>query len=262
MASFEKVQCINCDVPSEGNFCSVCGQRKNVMQLKWTTLADELNQRFIGLDNKFARTVRDLTVRPEAVVDAFIKGNRVRYVGPVGYYFVLITLYVLLLSILSIDVLEFYRPMNEAMMPGGHPEEASQAPVQKFMLTDMKLMSFLMMPFFILAVYLIFRNKKYNIIETSVNVFYIFAHPTLLYIAGLLLYRFAGINLVLSMVPVGILYLGYVCARFYAGNKVWLFVKGVLTYLLGMIFFGIFFALVGIVLAKVNPDLAKSLIGR
>jgi hypothetical protein len=49
----------------------------------------------------FPRILQDLT--PGAVALSYIKGNRVRYVGPVGYFFLVLTMFLLVMELLNVD---------------------------------------------------------------------------------------------------------------------------------------------------------------
>lgn len=249
---------MNCGSPSLNNFCGSCGQKTAVKQLKWGTLFDELNQRLLGLDNKFAKTIRDLTLRPEQVISAFINGNRVKYIGPVGYYFVLITVYVLIVSIFDIDMVKFTQGTKELIAPGADVKQGEG--FQRLIMGHMKVLSFIIMPFFIIANYLLFLRKGYNIIETAVVVFYSHAHSLIFTIVAVLLYKLSGMNTNYYMLAVSLLYLGFVYSRFYKGNKVWSFIKGLLTYVVGLLLVMILAIIITVIMALIDPELVKSLL--
>lgn len=260
MENINDTRCVNCHAEVNGAYCNHCGQKYEVSRLQWGTLFDEFNQRLLGLDNKLIRTVRDLTIRPGVVCKTFIQGNRVKYIGPVGYFFILITLLVLIVSLFKIDLVEFMRPTKELMQPSGSPEGQGDN-LQRILMSDMKTLMFVAIPFFVLGTYILFSNKGYNLIETAVVVFYTHGHPVLLTLINLLLFKFTSTAQPSWIQPLSMLYFGYACANFYKGSKIWNFVKGLLSYILGVLFFMLFLTAVVISLAKLNPELFQSLIG-
>ncbi len=251
-------RCVNCGSTSEQNYCSNCGQKLAIKKLTWSSFLGELNQRVLGMDNKFARTVADLTIRPEKVVNAFIQGNRTRYIGPIGYFFILITLYVLLISMLDIDMVEFSNSINKSLL-GDQAGNVKGQGFRRMVMNQMKALSFVMMPFFILATYLLFLRKGYNFIETSVLVFYAFAHTFLLIIISLFAFKYSSWDMMQFNMVFTILFMSYAYARFYKGNKIWIFIKGTMSYILGMLFLMIAVMAVTYILSLLFPDLIKEL---
>ncbi|ELR69248.1 hypothetical protein C900_05319 [Fulvivirga imtechensis AK7] len=259
MVKISEVTCVNCGMQSGSNFCGNCGQKTAVKQLKWGTLFGELNQRVLGMDNKFVKTIRDLTIRPEQVISSFIGGNRVKYIGPIGYYFILITVYVLIVSIFKIDMIRFTQGTKELMTPLGADMEEGVG-LQRFIMGHMKVLSFMIMPFFVAANYLLFLKKGYNIIETAVVAFYVHAHSLNYTILAVLFFQLTDINTNYSMLVVTLLYMGFAYSRFYTGNRLWSFVKGILTYFIGLLLVMILVMIITVIVAFINPELVKSII--
>ncbi|UII30270.1 DUF3667 domain-containing protein [Fulvivirga ulvae] len=253
--------CINCSAEVNATYCCHCGQKVDVNRLKWKVLLSELNQRVLGLDNRFARTIKDLTVRPGKVVRSFIDGNRVKYINPVGYLFILSTVYVLFISILNIDMVEFTKDIG-GMFQNEKSQEIEAEGFQRMLMGNMKIMSFTLIPFFAMAAYVVFRKKGYNLLETSVLVFYTHAHPLVLSFIALFVYKFSGVSGNNYIFPVTILYFAFACSGFYQGNKVLNFTKGLLSYLLGFLFFGFVIFIFVILLAAIDMESFESLFPR
>src|SRR5688572_4844803 len=100
------MQCINCSTESDGKYCPTCGQRMTVKRISFREGFYDFGARIYGFDSQFPRTLRDLTIRPGVAAKRFIEGNRAMYYGPVGYYFLMITVMFLVASILGIDFTE------------------------------------------------------------------------------------------------------------------------------------------------------------
>ncbi|HNP18357.1 MAG TPA: DUF3667 domain-containing protein [Fulvivirga sp.] len=251
-----ETSCPNCEQEIIGAFCHHCGQKKNVYRLTWRGLFDDLQKRLFGFDNNFFRTIKDLTIRPEKVIQSNIDGIRVRYIGPVGYYFLLVTIFVLIISMLNIDMMQYTKDINSAFSSGTSEKQAAmQSTFQGTIFENFRTVGFLMAPFFIIGVWIMFRNKKYNLLENAVLVFYAQGHPMLLSFLGLFLYKFAGMTHAIAFIsPIGILYFSWVCARFFKGNGIWNFIKGLLAYILGMLTLMLIVITITAVIAALFPE--------
>ncbi|MBL6449520.1 DUF3667 domain-containing protein [Fulvivirga sp. 29W222] len=253
--------CINCSAKVEAVYCSQCGQKVEVNKLKWNTILSEVNQRVLGLDNKFAKTVRDLTIRPGHVVQLFIDGNRVKYIGPVGYLFILSTIYVLCVSILNVDMVEFTRNTSD-IFTGQNAQGTKAEGLHRMLMDNLKIVSFALIPFFTLSTYILFRKKGYNLLETSVLIFYTHAHPLLLSFMALFAFKFWGVSGNSYVFPISIFFYAFGCASFYSGNKVMNFVKGLLGFTFGFILFAFLIAAFVILMLVVDNELARSILGQ
>ena len=65
--------------------------------------------RIYGFDGMFPPTLRDITIRPCVASRKYIEGNRVAYYGPVGYFFLMVTLIYIVASLFNIDLVEFMK---------------------------------------------------------------------------------------------------------------------------------------------------------
>jgi hypothetical protein len=122
----ENNTCINCNNELAGNYCSSCGQKKGVDRITFKTLFQEYIGRFLGLDTKFIRTTKDLTINPGIVSRTFIEGNRVRYISPISYFFIFTTLSLLSYSIVGVDINEFFLNTSEGFQTISNDSETRQ----------------------------------------------------------------------------------------------------------------------------------------
>jgi len=253
--------CPYCETETIGEYCHVCGQKQGVNRLKWRHLFEDLQKRLFGFDNNFFRTLKDLTIRPGKVIDSTIEGIRIRYIGPVGYFFLMVTIFVLLMSILDVDMFDLSKGIKSTVNSGNTAEqEKLQRAVGQSIFGNFRVASFLMMPFYILGVHLIFKNKKYNFLETSVLMFYAQGHSMIFSIFAMFAYwAFSYSNAMLLVSPFSFAYMAFVCANFYQGNVIWNFIKGLLGILLGIILLMIIAMIGGIIYVIINPEVAKQL---
>jgi len=256
--------CINCGTEVTGSFCGSCGQRSNVKRITFKEGWFDFWSRIYGFDGMFPRTLRDLTLRPGTVAQKFIDGNRVLYYGPVGYYFLMITLFLLLLSFLNLDFVDFMRGMQEAMAL--ESKSALQTKFQRFYADNLKMFGFLIIPFQVFAVQKIFfRKSGKTFLELTILPFYTLGHLYWLIILSAIYYKISGSLMHILLQPiVSIVYYGYAFATFMTyQSPIKAFLKGVFSYITGLILFTIalmlgFIAYV-IYLAVVDPNTLQML---
>jgi len=190
-------RCINCDSGLNGNFCISCGQRTNVKKLSLKEGWNDFWARIYGFDGMFPRTLRDLTIRPGTASRRFINGNRVAYYGPVGYFFLMITLLYLVASMLDINLVDFLKNSGSSGLqnppkPGSGQEKLMQSTFQ-LVSDNLKLISFIVIPIqAFCSRFLFFRQSNLNFTEHTVLPFYALGHLYWLSIASLFMYSLTG----------------------------------------------------------------------
>jgi hypothetical protein len=219
-----------------------------VNRLTWKSIFSELQKRLFGFDNNFIRTVTDLTIHPKRVITASIEGVRVKYLGPIGYYFLLVTIYLLTVSAFNIDLSQLSSQFNESLNPEMSQEQRDiSIKVNNFISENFRIISFLMIPFYVAGLKIMFRKKGYNFLETSVITFYGQAHPIWFSIIFLLVNKYTGSSVsIFLMSIVSYLYTILVATFFYQGNKVWNFIKATIGMILGFTILIVFSGLVGL----------------
>ncbi len=255
--------CQNCGTPIRGKFCTECGQRTTVKRLTWRDGWNDFWSRVYGFDGMFPRTLKDLTLRPGHAAREYINGVRVRYYGPVGYLFLMVTLFLLVASMLDISMGEFFGSQQAGM---AMQQTEGQAKLNQ-MIGDtigenMRLFSFCIIPFITLMAMVFFRKSKLNFLEHSVMPLYLSGHVYWLSIITLLVYKITGqlyqLNLLGMVVSVLLFGFGYMQLMNYQG-KVKAFIKGIFVYLTSYVIFLIFFGILTVVLILSNPEFRELL---
>ncbi|MFM9838943.1 MAG: DUF3667 domain-containing protein [Cyclobacteriaceae bacterium] len=253
-------KCVNCEQSFENKFCSNCGQRTGVKRITFREGWNDFWARVYGFDGMFPNTLRDLTIRPGKASQLFINGNRTRYYGPVGYFFLMITLLYLVGSLLDVSIIEFMRSnskaTNFAPAKAGSGQEKFGETIIQFISDNLKLISFLYIPVQAFASrYLFFRKSKLNYFEHTVLPFYIQGHIYWLSILSVILFSLFGtfINAGLSIL-ISLAYFGYAYADLFSyQSKVKAFLKGIGVYITAQLLLMILFVIVLLVLFKTNP---------
>lgn len=187
----ESQRCVNCAQPVSTPFCPNCGQQHPPKKLRFYSLLSDFQARIYGFDNMFLRTVKDLTKKPGKVAKDFINGNRVKYFGPVGYFFFLLSVYLLMASLLSVDLFEFTEASSAFRDPNVRADHF-QHDMVVWMNDNMRLLSLVVLLSMVFFTWIFFRRSGYNFVETTVLIFFVQGHVIWLSIFSLIIYKFFG----------------------------------------------------------------------
>lgn len=252
--------CINCRQEVTGKFCPNCGQRTNVKRITFREGWNDFWSRVYGFDGMFPRTIRDLTLRPGVVARQYINGNRVLYYGPVGYFFLMLTLYILVISFLQIDMNEMAKAVNPyAEIKEGSGQEQFNRGLMGWIKDNQRIVSFIFVPFYVFGAALFLRKSKFNLLEHSILVFYTQGHFQWISITFLFLFKFTGHYFNIFMFAVtSAIYYAWACTQLYQAYRPgWAFVRGVLVQLFFWLSLFLFTAVVMIIAFMLNPDLME-----
>lgn len=258
--------CINCSTATIEKFCPNCGQRQEVKKLSIKEGWSDFWARIYGFDGMFPRTLRDLTLHPGEASRRYIEGNRIAYYGPVGYFFLMITLLYVVASLLDVDLKEFLKHGSDTGFQQKPKPGSGQDQYMQYMFTlvsdNLKLISFAIIPVqAFCSRYLFFRKSNLNFVENTVLPFYVLGHVYWISIMSLLFYYLTG-----SFFPywlqmgISILFFGYAYADLFRyQSRIKAFFKGLAIYLTTQVLFGIIVAIVVIFMILLNPDVLEML---
>ncbi len=167
------MQCKNCqhNQVDTFEFCPSCGAKVIRNRLTLKNLGEDIAQRVFDVDNTFITTFRQLFSRPDQVVDNYIQGIRKRYMNPIGYFGIAITLSGILLLLMR----RFFRDRLDFDIygQGANPEVMNK--VMNIMFDMNTLIFIIYVPIFAISGWLTFNRKSYNLTEYSVFYMYILA---------------------------------------------------------------------------------------
>lgn len=260
--------CINCGSEQHGTFCSNCSQRLVVKRITFKEGWFDFWARIYGFDGQFPRTFRDLSLRAGFAAREFIRGNRARYYGPVGYFFLMITIYLLWLSIIDLQLVDFVKKVNQEMgTNSGNVKTEFMDSIQQFSAENIKLLAFLYVPLMaFVSQRIMFRKQGLNFMEHSILPMFVLGHWYWPMIAVATVFKYTG-----YLVPVPIewlanaAYVGWSYTSFAPDQaKVKTFFKGIGIYAIALALFALSTALIMIVwiivLALTDPEALKQII--
>lgn len=106
------MDCKNCGkgLRTDYHYCPACGAKWIVNRITFRNLWFDITERHFNLDNTFLRTFLHLFSKPEVVIGSYIDGIRKKYLDPISYIGIALTLsglFVLLLQKFFLDKLDF-----------------------------------------------------------------------------------------------------------------------------------------------------------
>ena len=254
----DESRCVNCSQIVTTPFCPHCGQKRERKRITLLSLYHDFQSRIYGFDGMFPRTVKDLTLNPGRVAAEFVDGNRVKYVGPVGYFFLMITLYLLLLSILEIDFFEYATTNNPFSIEGTTKQQEFTRRLMDIVSKNLRIFSFLIVPITGIWARIFFRQSGLNWLEHTVPVFYVQGHINWLTIVNVFVFFFWGWSIGVYEALIGFLFYGFACTGFYAGdNKSLTFFRGLFVAIFSILTFQILVAIFAFVYLFLDPDMVK-----
>jgi hypothetical protein len=253
--------CINCGQTVTESFCGKCGQRARVKRITFREGWNDFWARIYGFDGMFPRTLRDLTVRPGEVARTYMSGNRARYYGPVGYFFLMITLFLLSMSLLNINPEDFIKSVRNygfAPQVKGKGQEEFVQNVFQFVTDNLKMISFIMIPAQALAArYIFFTKSGFNFLEHTVLPFFIQGHLYWLSIISVLVLKISGsfiFNAVTSLVS--FIYFPFAYTTLFNNRpRIKTFFKGIGVMIFGQLLLATIALIIFFIAIKLNPDL-------
>lgn len=258
------MNCINCGTSVDSKYCPNCGQINPPHKITIGHLWTDFQARIYGFDGMFPRTLRDLTLRPGKASKIFISGNRVIYYGPVGYFFLMITVLLLLMSLLDVNVIDFMKAaasrFSQEEPKTGSGQEKFMQSVFQFASDNMKLLSFAQIPLqAFVSRYIFFRKSGWNFLEHTVLPFYIQGHIYWISILSVICFKISGeffppwVALILAPLYFCFAYSG----MFDYQSKTKSFLKGLGVYISAQLLFVLIIVVVVVLLVVFNPEVRE-----
>ncbi len=157
-----------------GNFCSNCGERKLNNELRSIKyILKDLVEDLTSIDGKLWKTIKILLLQPGQIDHDYHTGRRIAYIKPISLFFILNVLFVMFSSLndfyVTLSDQLHLQPYSEMIAP--HIREYVQS--QKISIAEFaqrydqlvtvlaRSLIIIQVPFFAIAVAIIFRNKHY-----------------------------------------------------------------------------------------------------
>lgn len=208
----------------------------------------------------FPRTLRDLTLRPGQASRTYINGNRVSYYGPVGYFFLMVTLLYLIASMLDVNIVDFLAANGDTGLqappkPGSGLDKVMQSMFQKIS-DNLKALSFVVIGIqAYCSRYIFFCKQGLNYIEHLVLPLYVQGHIYWLSILSIVFYKIAGMFIANSVsFIISLVFISFSYANFFKEQGWKAFFKGFVLFITTQLIFTIVVALIAVVVIFTDPE--------
>src|SRR6056300_811674 len=95
------MNCLNCNTPLTGRYCSGCGQENRPKKLSVWQLLGQFFSGLLNYDGRLIQSIRLLFSKPSALTKAYMEGKRSSYVNPAQFYLFTSAIYFLFSSTFS-----------------------------------------------------------------------------------------------------------------------------------------------------------------
>ena len=96
-----RMNCLNCNTPLTGRYCSGCGQENRPKKLSVWQLLGQFFSGLLNYDGRLIQSIRLLFSKPSALTKAYMEGKRSSYVNPAQFYLFTSAIYFLFSSTFS-----------------------------------------------------------------------------------------------------------------------------------------------------------------
>lgn len=163
--------CKNChnSLSDSSDYCNSCGAKVIRNRLTVKNLFASFSEQFLNYDNKFFQTLINLIRKPEDVIGSYVKGTRKKYVNPISFFAITLTisgLYLLIFQKYFPDVMDFSSVYTD------ENQQKLTEKVTKIMFEYNSFLYFILIPVIALISKIVFYNKAYNITEHTVIYLY------------------------------------------------------------------------------------------
>ncbi|WP_420320043.1 DUF3667 domain-containing protein [Flagellimonas sp.] len=249
------MNCKNCEASlrSDFGYCPSCGAKIIQNRLTLKNVFQDLSFQVFNLDNTFLKTFRHLFTKPEVVINTYIAGTRKRYMNPISYFAIAITLSGIMFFVLR-NV--YHVNLTNNSFSDNQPTN------MEFIFDYQGLLSYLIMPIYALMTWLLFIDKKkLNYTEHLVANSYITGQTSFVQVAScLLLFGIFDIRYDIfnwSFLLLVVIYQFYVLGKVYQTKFLTTFFRGLIYLILLviiMLVMGILVVLVSLLLGHMTLE--------
>lgn len=243
------MNCKNCGskLRTDYSYCPDCGAKVIRNRITVKNLWFDIIDRYFNLDNTFLKTFLHLFTKPQVVIEGYIDGIRRKYLNPISYLGISLTLsgFLVFLMKKNAEVLNFD-------VFGSGLSQNYRDKVFGIVFDYQAVLFILYIPMMAIASWLCFQHKPYNFSERIVIFMYSLAHFSL--------FTFLPSTFVLLMIPekylsisffsilLMYLYSGYVIKKISNESGIEVLSKIVLFYIIFTFFYFAFSAMIPVIL--------------
>lgn len=171
------MECKNChfQLVADENYCTRCGARVIRNRLTLKNVLQDIYEQHLNLDNRLLATFVHLFTKPGEVIKGYFTGLRKRYLNPISYLGLAITLSGILVFVIKRNFLKKLK--LDVLHTGANVEGAN-----KIFETTLDYQNFVfvfLIPLMAGVGWLVYTKPRYNFTEHLVSMTYVLAHITI-----------------------------------------------------------------------------------
>ncbi len=239
------MNCKNCNTEINQNYCPNCGQPAKLKRIDGKYILSEIGS-VLNFDKGIFFTIRELLLRPGQSIRNFISDDRNRLVKPIAFIIITSLIYTIAQQFLHFeDGYVNYSTIGE--------EKSAIISIFKWISNNYGFSNILMAFLIAFWIKIFFRKYNYNFFEILILLFFLIG-------IGMLAFAFFGI--ISSMIGINILdsggviivflYISWGIGQFFGKSKITNYLKGLLSYVFGMISFALIALVMGILIDLIN----------
>lgn len=231
-------KCNQCNSELFGDFCASCGQPRKLRRIDGQYIFSEIGS-VLNFDRGILFTFRELLLRPGASVQKFILEDRSRLVKPILFIIVCSLLYSIAQQVMHFE--DGYVNYNFDEL-----KNSATGAIFQWISQNYGYANILMAAFIALWIKLLFRKYDYNYYEIIILLCFVMGIAMLIFAIFGTVESLTGLPLFQFGAYIGFIYISWAIGQFFDKRKFMNYVKGLLSYLLGMIFFMVAATAIGI----------------
>ncbi|MDR1203411.1 MAG: DUF3667 domain-containing protein [Tannerellaceae bacterium] len=236
--------CKNCKEPSNGNYCSNCGQPTKIKKINRRYIFNEIaNVLFVNRGMFY--TIKNLLTNPGISIRHYITEDRSRFVKPISFIVVTSLIYTIVNYFFPLGVENYVSQFGS--MPD-NLEETNQTVLDITTWTQKNsgYTNLFIGLFMALGIKLFFRKAGYNVPEIYVLLCYVFGLTTLVDAVGSIFQAITHLNLLILLFVTETIYITWAVGQFFNEKKVTSYIKALLSFFFGMLILSFLLGLVGV----------------
>lgn len=230
--------CENCKSQNQGNFCSNCGYAQHLKRIDGSYIVSEISS-VLNFDKGIFYTIKELIIRPGQSIQKFIHQDRKRLVRPL--IFIILTSFIYMFA-------QQFLGFEDGYVKPTDLEETATIKIFQWIQRNYGYANIIIAIFVAAWMKIFFRKYDYNFFEILILMCFTMG-------VGMLIYTLFGILESTTKMPllhiggiIGLIYTSWAIGQFFDKNKKANYLKGFLSYLLGMLTFFFGATILGIVI--------------
>lgn len=234
--------CKKCDSKVESNFCPNCGHPQKLEKINGRYILSELGS-VLNFQKGILFTIKELLIRPGQNIRAFISEDRNRLVKPVMFILITSVIYSLIVSLFQLE---------DGFIDGASAALENTKPVTLAILEWIQehygYANVIMAVFIGLWLKVFFRRNHYNFFEILILLCFVMGIGMLIFSIFGLIKGLTHSNVAEVSTIIVFIYTVFAIGQFFDKRKIGSYLKGLVSYLLGMITFTFVAISIGLVI--------------